>query len=59
MNKGVTYLMRKNKIDVLMGYGKLTGRGKIEVTANDGSKQTVEAKHIIIATGGAAVSCPI
>jgi len=58
MNKGVTYLMRKNKIDVIMGYGKLTGRGKIEVTANDGSKQTVEAKHIIIATGGRSRELP-
>src|SRR6478735_7704568 len=58
MNKGVTYLMRKNKIDVLMGFGKLTGRGKIEVTANDGSKQTVEAKHIIIATGGRSRELP-
>jgi dihydrolipoamide dehydrogenase len=58
MNKGVTYLMRKNKIDVLMGFGKLTGRGKLEVTANDGSKQTVEAKHIIIATGGRSRELP-
>lgn len=58
MNKGVTYLMRKNKIEVLMGYGKITGRGKLEVTANDGSKQTVEAKHIIIATGGRSRELP-
>ena len=58
MNKGVTYLMRKNKIDVLMGYGKITGKGKIEVTAADGSKQTVEAKHIVIATGGRSRELP-
>ncbi|TKK67651.1 dihydrolipoyl dehydrogenase [Ilyomonas limi] len=58
MNKGVAYLMRKNKIDVIMGYGKLTGKGKIEVTANDGKKQTVEAKHIIIATGGRSRELP-
>jgi dihydrolipoamide dehydrogenase len=52
MSKGVTFLMKKNKIDVIMGYGKVAGKGKLEVTAADGSKQTVEAKYIIIATGG-------
>lgn len=61
MSKGVTFLMKKNKIDVIMGYGKVVGkarpddpvgRGKLEVTAADGSKKTVEAKYIIIATGG-------
>lgn len=52
MSKGVQFLMRKNKIDVMMGFGKLVAKGKIEVTAADNSKQTVEAKHIIIATGG-------
>src|SRR3954469_2643278 len=52
MSKGVQFLMRKNKIDVVMGFGKISGKGKLEVTAADGSKSTVEAKHIIIATGG-------
>src|ERR671917_714986 len=32
MSKGVQFLMRKNKIDVIMGFGKITGQGKIEVT---------------------------
>src|SRR5436309_4355878 len=50
--------MRKNKIDVFMGFGKLTGKGKIEVTANDGGKPTLEAKHIIIATGGRSRELP-
>ncbi len=58
MNKGVTYLMRKNKIDVIMGFGKLVGKGKIEVTAADGKKQTVEGKHIVIATGGRSRELP-
>jgi dihydrolipoamide dehydrogenase len=58
MSKGVQFLMRKNKIDVIMGFGKLAGRGKIEVTAADNSKQTVEAKHIIIATGGRSRQLP-
>lgn len=52
MSKGVQFLMKKNKIDVIMGYGKLAGKGKLEVTAADGSKQIVEGKYIIIATGG-------
>lgn len=52
MSKGVTFLMKKNKIDVIMGYGKVAGKGKLEVTAADGSKQVVESKYIIIATGG-------
>ena len=38
----------------MMGFGKLVATGKLEVTAADGSKQTLEAKHIIIATGGRA-----
>jgi len=54
MSKGVQFLMKKNKIDVIMGFGKLTAPGKIEVTAADGSKQTHEAKNIIISTGGRA-----
>src|SRR6476619_714310 len=51
MSKGVQFLMRKNKIDVIMGFVKLFAKEKLEVTDKDGKKQTVEAKHIIIATG--------
>jgi len=58
MNKGVTFLMKKNKIDVLMGNGKLIAPNKLEVTAADGSKQTLEAKNIIIATGARARELP-
>lgn len=58
MSKGVTFLMKKNKIDVIMGFGKLIAPGKLEVTAADGSKKTVEAKNIIIATGGRARELP-
>ena len=52
MSKGVQFLMRKNKIDVVMGYGKIKAKGQIEVTAQDGSQQIVEGKYIVIATGG-------
>ena len=58
MSKGVQFLMKKNKIDVFMGFGKIVSRGKIEVTATDGSKKTVEGKHIIIATGGRSRELP-
>ena len=52
MSKGVQFLMKKNKIEVHMGFGKLKAKGQVEVTAEDGSKKIVEGKHIIIATGG-------
>ncbi len=58
MSKGVQFLMKKNKIDVIMGYGKLVAPTKIEVTAADGTKQIVEAKNIVIATGGRARQLP-
>src|SRR5687767_8447571 len=58
MSKGIQFLMRKNKIDVVMGTAKLTGKGKIEVTGADNKNQTVEAKHIIIATGGRSRQLP-
>lgn len=58
MSKGVQFLMKKNKIDVIMGFGKLIAPGKLEVTAADNSKQTLEAKNIIIATGGRARQLP-
>jgi dihydrolipoamide dehydrogenase len=49
--KGVEYLMKKNKIDVISGNGKILGTGKVEVSGVDGKKQTVETKNIVIATG--------
>src|ERR1700743_3694190 len=48
--KGVEFLMKKNKIDVLRGTGKILGAGKLEVSA-DGKTETVETKNIVIATG--------
>jgi dihydrolipoamide dehydrogenase len=49
--KGVEFLMKKNKIDVIPGKGKILGTGKIEVTGDNGKTQVVETKNIIIATG--------
>jgi dihydrolipoamide dehydrogenase len=48
--KGVDFLMKKNKIDVLKGTGKILGAGKVEVTG-DGKTETVETRNIVIATG--------
>ncbi len=58
MSKGIEFLFKKNKVEKLMGFGKLTKDKKVEVTAEDGSQQTYEAKHIIIATGGRARELP-
>jgi len=58
MSKGVAFLMRKNKIDVVMGYAKVVSKGKIEVTDAENKKQTLEAKYIIIATGGRSRELP-
>jgi dihydrolipoamide dehydrogenase len=49
--KGVEFLMKKNKIDVIVGKGKVLGTGKVEVSGNDGNTQIVETKNIVIATG--------
>ena len=49
--KGVEFLMKKNKIDVISGKGKVLGSGKVEVTGGDGKTQVVETKNIVIATG--------
>jgi dihydrolipoamide dehydrogenase len=58
MSKGVQFLMKKNKIEVIMGMGKLTRDKKVEVTKADGSKEIHEAKSIILATGGRARELP-
>jgi dihydrolipoamide dehydrogenase len=63
LNQGVTHLMKKNKITVHMGTGKLTGQGndktrKLTVTAEDGKTTDLAAKNIIVATGARARDLP-
>lgn len=58
MSKGIQFLLKKNKIEVINGLGQLLGNKKIGVTAADGSKSTVEADHIIIATGARSRELP-
>ncbi len=54
---GVGMLMKKNKVEVIRGYAKLLGGGKVQVDTADGSK-TIEAKNIILATGSEARMLP-
>lgn len=56
--KGIEYLMKKNKVTVFKGAGKLALPGKVEVTGADGAKQTLETKNIIIATGSVVRPIP-
>ena len=58
MSKGVQFLMKKNKIEVIMGYGKVLSRGKVEVKDAAGKTQVVDGKYIIIATGGRTRELP-
>jgi dihydrolipoamide dehydrogenase len=58
MSKGVTFLMKKNKIDVIDGFGKLKPGKKLEVTAADGKVAEYSADHIIIATGARSRELP-
>lgn len=58
MSKGVQFLMRKNKITVIEGSGKLIRGKKVEVTDKDGKKTEYSAKNIIIATGARSKELP-
>jgi len=58
MSKGVTFLMKKNKIDVIYGFGKIKANKKIDVTDKDGKVVEYSADHIIIATGARSRELP-
>ena len=58
MSKGVQFLMKKNKIEVIMGYGTLKAGKKVAVASEDGSETVYEANHVIIATGARARELP-
>ena len=55
---GVSYLMKKHQVKVFNGFGKLAGKGKVEVTLDGGKKETIESKNIIIATGSVVRPIP-
>ncbi|GIM53952.1 dihydrolipoyl dehydrogenase [Capnocytophaga cynodegmi] len=58
MSKGVQFLMKKNKIDVIDGFGKVKPGKKVEVTDKDGKVTEYSADHIIIATGARSRELP-
>ncbi len=58
MSKGVQFLMKKNKIEILSGWGKIQPGKKVEVADKDGKKTVYAADHIIIATGARARELP-
>jgi dihydrolipoamide dehydrogenase len=58
LTKGIEFLFRKNKADWIKGRGRITGPGTVEVEAADGSKTTLKAKDIVIATGSEPTPLP-
>jgi dihydrolipoamide dehydrogenase len=58
MSKGIQFLMKKNKIDVIMGTAKIKAGKKIEVTGADGKVSSYNGNHIIIATGARSKQLP-
>jgi dihydrolipoamide dehydrogenase len=55
---GVAYLMKKNKIEVVKGYGKLLDGHTVEVTADGGAKKTLKTENILLATGSVPIELP-
>jgi dihydrolipoamide dehydrogenase len=56
---GVEALLKSNHVRKVLGYGRLSGPNSVEVTAEDGSKETIATKNIIVATGSAPVKLPV
>ncbi len=57
LSNGVSFLLKKNKVTHIEGYGRLLGNGRVEID-RDGNKQVVSAKHVIVATGSRPRSLP-
>ena len=58
MSKGVQFLMKKNKIDIIAGFGKIKGGKKVDVTDDKGAVTEYSADHVIIATGARSRELP-
>jgi len=58
LTKGIEFLFKKNKVDRVMGSGKITGPGKVAVTAADGAVTTLDGKNIVVATGSLPAGLP-
>jgi len=57
-SNGVAFLMKKNRVDVANGFGRIAAAGRISVAASDGAETSYSAKNILIATGSAPRSLP-
>ena len=57
-SNGVAYLMKKNRVDVASGFGRIAGVGRVSVAAADGTEVAYSAKNIVIATGSSPRSLP-
>jgi dihydrolipoamide dehydrogenase len=57
-SNGVSYLMKKNRVDVATGFGRLAGPGRVTVTGADGAETAFSGKNVIVATGSAPRSLP-
>jgi dihydrolipoamide dehydrogenase len=58
MSKGIQFLFKKNKIEVIQGFGKLKAQNTVEVTDENGEKTNITASHIILATGARSKELP-
>ncbi len=58
MSKGVQFLLKKNNVEVIAGFGKVLPGKKVEVTRADGTVEVFEANHIILATGARSRQLP-
>ena len=58
LNSGVGHLLRKHKVTVFDGHGKLAGKGKLKVEKDGKAVADLSAKHIILATGARGMSEP-
>jgi len=58
MSKGIEFLFKKNKIEVIQGFGKVIGKGQVEVTDANGDKKVYETKNIMLATGARSKELP-
>ncbi len=58
MRKGLQFLMKKNKVDVYQGVGSITGRNSVQVTDENGKKEALDTKFILLATGSKVKELP-
>jgi dihydrolipoamide dehydrogenase len=58
LTKGVEFLMKKNKVDYIIGAGRIVGQGRVDVTGPDGAGKTLTTRNIVIATGSSPAELP-